>query len=72
MEAKHAIAVIVIGALILWFNAWVSGRVVVLYYRWTDGRRMSYVSTLKFNFALGIFLIAAGSLLLLFLLVRMI
>lgn len=72
MEAKHAIAVIVIGAIILWFNEWLSDRVVVFYYHQTGGRRMSYVSTLKFNFALGICLIVVGGLMLLWLLVRMI
>jgi hypothetical protein len=70
MEAKHAIALIVIGAIILSFNEWISDRIVALYYVRTEGRRISYVSTLKFNFALGICLIVAGGLMLLWLLVR--
>lgn len=71
MQAKYAIALLVIGAIILSFNERLSDRLVALYYRQTGGRRISYESTLKFNFILGICLIVAGSLLLLLLLVRM-
>ncbi len=72
MHVKHAIALIVIGLAILSFNDQLSTWLVGLYYRRTGGRRISYVSTLKFNFALGMCLIVAGSLLLLLLLLRMI
>ena len=72
MQVKHAIALIVIGWAIHSFNDKLSDYIVGLYYRRTGGRRISYVSTLKVNFALGICLIVVGSLMLLWLLIRMI
>lgn len=72
MQVKHAIALIVIGWVILSFNDQLSTWLVGLYYRRTGGRRISYESTLVVNFALGICLIVVGGLMLLWLLVRMI
>lgn len=71
MQAKYAFALLIIGAIILSFNDKLSDRLVALYYRRSGGRRISYESTLKFNFAFGICLIVAASLLLFLLLARM-
>lgn len=70
MHVKYAIALIVIGLAIYSDNDKFSSWLVGLYYRRTGGRRISYVSTLKFNFALSICLIVVGGLMLLWLLVR--